>query len=61
MISDRKKSILLLMLALILFGLILVILALVYGNNSSRKLVPYILVLLVGLYVIGMMAVLVFA
>jgi len=49
------------MLALILFGLILVILALVYGNNSSRKLVPYILVLLVGLYVIGMMAVLVFA
>jgi len=60
-ISDRKKGILLLMLALILFGLILVILALVYGNNSSRKLVPYILVLLVGLYVIGMMAVLVFA
>ena len=61
MISDRKKGILLLMLALILFGLILIIMALVYGNNSSRKLVPYILALLVGLYVIGMMAVLVFA
>jgi len=49
------------MLALILFGLILIIMALVYGNNSSRKLVPYILALLVGLYVIGMMTVLVFA
>tara|TARA_Y100000758_G_scaffold294682_1_gene251914 strand:+ start:1068 stop:1217 length:150 start_codon:yes stop_codon:yes gene_type:complete len=49
------------MLALILFGLILIIMALIYGNKSSRKLVPYILVLLVGLYVIGMMAVLVFA
>ncbi len=61
MISDRKKGILLLMLALILFGLILIIMALIYGNKSSRKLVPYILVLLVGLYVIGMMAVLVLA
>jgi len=60
-ISDRKKGILLLMLALILFGLILIIMALIYGNKSSRKLVPYILVLLVGLYVIGMMAVLVLA
>tara|TARA_B100001013_G_C24246301_1_gene299166 strand:- start:151 stop:300 length:150 start_codon:yes stop_codon:yes gene_type:complete len=49
------------MLALILFGLILIIMALIYGNKSSRKLVPYILALLVGLYVIGMMAVLVFA
>ena len=55
-ISDRKKGILLLMLALIFFGLILIIMALIYGNKSSRKLVPYILVLLVGLYVIGMMA-----